>query len=923
MFLKTQFRRDFPIRRTSNQNHYRPLKMYDSIRKHEQIIQQRKNSVTAESATFNSHQFQFYPASFSQQQNHHDETKVHRTGSFIDKQSSKAPARFQNNNLTLPSSENCTVICTDCGENLSESVLCKYASPRGTTLQRRVEPTASTKTSMVKNLQTNLSIHGQKVDEFLNIRFNTSTPKTNVLTKCIAKSSTIGNPTEIVSSSPFEEVTVRNKDALNLKDRQNSHCHEIGKVPRRNVLPDRIKITSPGGSAHDYSYPCCQSFTSNSSNGSKNRVHDQFSRTTNSKDVTKLQVNSNKEMLSTETNFSRGLNTDIDCCRELTNAHPQQDGGLSIPQTKNIFVKQFQEQLMVDETLKENYTNKVLKRQNVEETKYICKPLVKPSVIKHEATTEDKDVKILNNVHLGKDISCQFRNLLVPPKDRSLTRIKSSSVQRWLNDIRLQAETESLSALQSNCLARNPDLLGTLVVSKSLNAIATLQDRIEDIMTDFTHALKNINKGQWEKFRSNAIQMCSDVRILVENSENYTLSVETDVVKIQNQLWKACGQLEAHCETDFENEKRNLTEEILKCLKKTREYFERFTDLLYLKELKIVVEGVEESRNNFCVKKTIATFISLSLIGERMCENIVKVGGVRTLVALCAERNWRHLHIAILRVLTILCCIPSAVQQMEEAKGIKIITNILCDNFLSLELRGEVAGLITQITSPLMVSSISNLSEFIKNMEKLVHSLTELASRATNKEIILLATAALANLSLLHTSVCTVLRKYKSLKVLVSACYHSDVHNSVFIKDQVATIMATMAVSCDCQQEIITSGGIELLMNFLEMQPSKFHSEAELVACERVKQKADIALSQLCMDLKTTAKTAQIQGVQLFLSSCKKEEVNGDYSTLVNCEETLKQIGTVCDTKVSGKLVTPVKEIFEHTRYSSKQSFFI
>ncbi|XP_022244206.1 protein inscuteable homolog [Limulus polyphemus] len=931
MFLKTQFRRDFPIRRTSSQRHYEPLKIDDSIQKHEQIIHQRKNSATAKSANINSHQFKFHPASLSQQQNHHDKTRVQGIGSFTDKQSFKAPVGFQKNNLTLQDSGYCTIICTDCGENLPESVLSKFASPRRTiTQQRQMESTASTKTSMVKKLQTNFSIPQQKVAEFPNILSNTSTPKTSVLTRCITQSSTIRNPTEVVPSSPFEEVTVRNKDALNLKGHQNSHRHEISKFPRRNALPDRIKTTSPGCSAHDYSGSLCQSFISDSSNGSKICVYDQFSRTTNSKDITKLQIKTRKEISSTETNFNRDVNSGIVCNEKLINALPQQDLSLNVSQTNNMFVKQFQEQLMFNETLKENYVNKVLRRQNIEETKYIRKPVVEPSLIKHEATTNDNDknAKILNNVHLDKDISRTFRDLLLSPKNSLLTHKQSSSVRRWLNDIRLHTETESLSALQSNCLTRDPDMLGALVVCKSLNAIATLQDRIGVFMADFTHVMKNVNRGQWEKFRSNAIQMCSDVRSLLQNSENYTLNTEPDVIKIQSQLWKACGQLETHCKafvhSDFENEKTNLTEQVLKCLKKIGESFERFTDILYLKELKIVVEGVEESKNNFCVKKSIAAFISLGQIGEHMCERIVKVGGVRALVTLCVERKWRHLQIAALRALTILCCVPSAVQQMEEAKGIKIITNILCDNFLSLQLQGEVAGLIAQITSPWMVSSISNLSGIVKNMERLVYSLTELASKATTREIILLATAALANLSLLHTSACTGLRKYKSLKVLVSACYHGDVHDSVFVKDQVATVMATMAASCDCHHQMISSGGIELLVNFLEIQPSKFQSQAEVAACERVKQKAVIALSHLCMDLEITAKIAQIQGLQL-VSSCKNEERNHAYSALVHCEEALKQIGTVCDTKVLGKLGTTLEENLKRSilRYSSKQTFFI
>ena len=65
---------------------------------------------------------------------------------------------------------------------------------------------------------------------------------------------------------------------------------------------------------------------------------------------------------------------------------------------------------------------------------------------------------------------------------------------------------------------------------------------------------------------------------------------------------------------------------------------------------------------------------------------------------------------------------------------------------------------------------------------------------------------------------------------------------------QVATVLANMAAVESCCAEIVDSGGLELMLDFLTEQPSCFANEAEVAACERVQQKAGIALARLSRD---------------------------------------------------------------------------
>ena len=68
--------------------------------------------------------------------------------------------------------------------------------------------------------------------------------------------------------------------------------------------------------------------------------------------------------------------------------------------------------------------------------------------------------------------------------------------------------------------------------------------------------------------------------------------------------------------------------------------------------------------------------------------------------------------------------------------------------------------------------------------------------------------------------------------------------------------MATLESS---RQDIIQFNGIALLIDHLQQRPSQFKFEAEVSACERVQQKAAIALTRICKD-KSTAQAITDQG---------------------------------------------------------------
>ena len=77
---------------------------------------------------------------------------------------------------------------------------------------------------------------------------------------------------------------------------------------------------------------------------------------------------------------------------------------------------------------------------------------------------------------------------------------------------------------------------------------------------------------------------------------------------------------------------------------------------------------------------------------------------------------------------------------------------------------------------------------------------------------------------------------------------------------QIATVLANMAAIEPSRYDIIMYNGIPLLIGYLQQRPISFKQEAEVAACERVQQKAAIALTRLCKDAETAQTIVDLQG---------------------------------------------------------------
>lgn len=73
-------------------------------------------------------------------------------------------------------------------------------------------------------------------------------------------------------------------------------------------------------------------------------------------------------------------------------------------------------------------------------------------------------------------------------------------------------------------------------------------------------------------------------------------------------------------------------------------------------------------------------------------------------------------------------------------------------------------------------------------------------------------------------------------------------------------MLANMAAVESCCADITTNTGLDLLVTFLYETPPEYGNKAELAACERVQQKAAIALTRLCRESRNAQIVAQLKG---------------------------------------------------------------
>nr|APU50763.1 inscuteable-like protein 274 [Saccoglossus kowalevskii] len=429
------------------------------------------------------------------------------------------------------------------------------------------------------------------------------------------------------------------------------------------------------------------------------------------------------------------------------------------------------------------------------------------------------------------------------------------SVQRWLEDLRGMTETECMCILQGN----------------------------------------KLEKEKWSSVHTYVIDMTCDIRhLLHECTESMEAGPDPMAIYVEQEVvMEECAKLVKYVES-FQtiNGANPLAYPVASCLGNLEESFTKLVYMLESHLAKILFEWLDDD-SSCCVKTAITVITNLAQENDEWSLLIAKEGGVSALFQLCRQDTFSFLRTDALRAVAILCCMVENIDELEKADGVECITDILCDVKTSEDVRTEAAGVIAQITSP-DLDHYKHIIGFIENLEDLIKALTALTKDASNSDVFLVATAAIANVTFMDSMASEFLAQYNAASVLIQGCKRNKAP-SLYAKDQVATILANMACIEQCRQEIATENGIGLLVQYLHEKPRPYVnsciSEDELAACERVHQKAAIALARMSREKVNADIIKNEKGVPRLVHLCTDHRArNSSDSVLVACLAALRKL---------------------------------
>lgn len=102
----------------------------------------------------------------------------------------------------------------------------------------------------------------------------------------------------------------------------------------------------------------------------------------------------------------------------------------------------------------------------------------------------------------------------------------------------------------------------------------------------------------------------------------------------------------------------------------------------------------------------------------------------------------------------------------------------------------------------------------------------------------------MANISFIEPQAVFIVAKLGTLSCLLTAVRKLGVRASIFLQEQVATLIANMAAEPKTRPYLAQHRAIGALLCFLQVKHFPLQTEAEMAAAERLQHKSAVALSR-------------------------------------------------------------------------------
>ncbi|KAF7273345.1 spindle orientation adaptor protein inscuteable isoform X2 [Rhynchophorus ferrugineus] len=458
-------------------------------------------------------------------------------------------------------------------------------------------------------------------------------------------------------------------------------------------------------------------------------------------------------------------------------------------------------------------------------------------------------------------------NQRVPPIHTDGVTIDNKAVLWWLEEAKLSIEQECMTMLQCKSIAAELSQKVNHFAACSTNMLRGLLSHARCIEMDY----KNLN---CESSQVNPLVQSLAGNIL-DFFKTHANQVTSKVIKLHDQI-------------------KNTPTNGLGPLELLYVEWETIKMQALIIEIKKLVEKLEDPTSELDLRASLTGITSVALRNTDLIENFVKADIIPVLLILCEKCDGSSLRTLILRALSTMCSNSIAIRQFEKFSGVQIIADTLEEESRPEPERSEAVALLAQVTAPWFEDnhSVKGLQDYSK---KLVSSLTRFSANTKCCQNLLLCAAALANLSSMDNKCIKFLVQYKTAPVLLAAVKNRGPMVSVYLLEQVATLIANMASLEDARSQLTNADAVPALLHFLKPPRLTHNEDVE----RRLQQKSVIALSRLCGDKNGSQQVVDHDGLRRLVQLCreKQERFNSD-AVLVATLATLRKIAESCGTEM-------------------------
>ncbi|XP_067000307.2 protein inscuteable homolog [Anabrus simplex] len=491
--------------------------------------------------------------------------------------------------------------------------------------------------------------------------------------------------------------------------------------------------------------------------------------------------------------------------------------------------------------------------------------------------------------------------------------IADGPVRYWLTELATVVEPECTTTLQSKSLAADLGRQVAVMAAAATDTVHTLQERTRLISQEFAKLCRQLELGTMEHIgplvQSLVGHICEFLRKNGPPEDDPSLVAACDRLRMDG----------AQATPDRDT----LTSDVT-TLGHT---FTRVVDQVLTQHITVLVNVLEEPTSEMALRSALSSLSTLGLEGRHLSGLVAQCGGVRALLSVCIESRSSSIRTAALRALATVCCVADSIRQLEQAGGVEILAEVLSDEERPEPEVSEAAAVLAQITAP-WVEDNQGVKGLAEQMPVLVRSLTRLSNTTSSDETLLLAAAALANITFMEPRAVWPLLENGTAGILLQGVKRHGPTASVFLQEQAATLLANMSAVPESRRPLADQRAVVALLCFLQIRHSPLQRAPEIAAAERLQHKSAIALSRLCSDTEVARQVVDLQGVTRLVRLCKDErERNHSDGVLVACLAALRKISANCGTKViedldALELVEP-RLLDSFLLYSSRQESYV